>query len=149
MAVLIPAEEVGVIVPHEITGGDVSVIRQAMAPRHLIRKHIHLRTDVLIYVVAGEVGVRVADEEVTGGPGQFLWKPKGVPHAMWNPGDEPNELLEILTPGDGDVFFRVVRDLPEDTTREEFEAFALEHGIQMFDDWTAELGERYGVSSRR
>ena len=35
---------------------------------------------------------------------------------MWNPGDEPNRFVEILTPGDGDLFFREASELAEDTS---------------------------------
>ena len=96
----------GIVVPHEATGGRISFVEMTMSPRHLIRGHVHERTDVWIYVLHGEVGVRVGDDEAIGTPGDYLLKPRGVPHAMWNPGDEPNRLIEILTPGDGDLFFR-------------------------------------------
>jgi quercetin dioxygenase-like cupin family protein len=133
-------------VPHELTGGAVAFVEQSMAGRHLIRGHVHERTDVWIYVLDGEVGVRVDDDEATGTPGAYLLKPRGVPHAMWNPGDVPNRFIEILTPGDGDLFFREARELPDDTSREAFEAMSARHGIRWFDDWTDDLRSRYALT---
>jgi quercetin dioxygenase-like cupin family protein len=139
----------GVVVPHEATAGRVSFVEQRMRPRHLLRKHIHAYTDVWIYVIDGSVGVRVGDEEAVGSSGSYLLKPRGIPHAMWNPGDEPNHFIEVLTPGDGDMFFRDARELPEDATREAFEEMAAQHGITFFDDWTADLTARYSLGDHR
>ncbi len=149
MAIHIPSGGAGVVVPHERTGGSISFVEHSMAPRHLIRKHVHMNTDVWIYVLDGQVGVRVGDEEATGTPGSYLLKPRSVPHAMWNPGDEPNRMIEILTPGDGDLFFRDAREMSPDATREEFEAMALRHGIHFFDDWTEDLRDRYALNTGR
>ena len=55
---------------------------------------------------------------------------------MWNPGDVPNRFIEILTPGDGDGFFRDVPTTPEGWAR---------HGIEWFDDWTDELKAKHGL----
>ena len=136
----------GVIVPHEATGGVISFVEMAMQPRHLIRGHVHERNDVWVYVLHGEVGVRVGDDEAIGTPGDYLLKPRGVPHAMWNPGDEPNRLIEVLTPGDGDMFFRELGTLSGDVSKEAFEEYAGRFGITYFDDWTADLCARYGLS---
>lgn len=135
----------GVVVPHEATGGVISFVELAMDPRHLIRGHIHARTDVWIHVLHGHVGVRVGDDEAIGTAGDYLLKPRGVPHAMWNPADEPNRLIEILTPGDGDLFFRDAAALPDDASAEAFEAMAARHGITYFDDWTDDLRARFGL----
>jgi quercetin dioxygenase-like cupin family protein len=136
----------GVVVPHEATGGVISFVELAMDPRHLIRGHVHERTDVWIHVLVGQVGVRVGDDEAVGEPGDYLLKPRGVPHAMWNPGDEPNRLIEILTPGDGDLFFRDAAALPDGVSADEFEAMAARHGIRYFDDWTDDLRSRYALT---
>ena len=93
-----------------------------------------------------EIHLRVGDDEAVGTPGDYLLKQRGVPHAMWNPGDEPNRLIEILTPGDGDLFFRDAAALPDGTSPDEFVAMAARHGITYFDDWTDELRSRYGLA---
>jgi len=143
--VLIRPSGAGVAVPARATGGAVAFVEQSMAPRHLIPGHVHERTDVWIYVLEGLVGVRVGDEEALGDTGCYLLKPRGVPHAMWNPGDEPNHFIEVLTPGDGDAFFTDAAALAPDASREEFERMSARHGIRWFDDWTQDLRERFSL----
>lgn len=143
--IVIAAGREGVVVRHEDTGGTISFVEQSMEPRRLIPGHVHERTDVWIYVLDGAVGVRVGDDEATGTPGSYLLKPRAVPHAMWNPSDELNRFIEILTPGDGDLFFREASALAPDATREEFEAMSARHGIRWFDDWTEDLRTRHGL----
>jgi quercetin dioxygenase-like cupin family protein len=123
----------------------LAIVQQVLAPRHLIGGHVHADTDVWIHVLEGEVGVRVGDEEAIGRPGDHLLKPRGIPHAMWNPGDQPNRLLEILTPGEGDRFFRDAKELSADATREEFEEMCARHGITFIAGWDQDLKDRYGL----
>ena len=138
-------ERVTVVVPNEAADGRVSFVEQHMPARHLIGCHVHERHDVWIYVISGQVGVRVGDEEAVGEAGDYLLKPRAVRHAMWNPGDEPNHLVEVLTPGDGDLFFRAMAGLPDDASREAFEALAATHGVIFFDDWNEDLKQRHGL----
>jgi quercetin dioxygenase-like cupin family protein len=126
----------GIVVPREATGGVVAIVEQRMAPRHLIGGHVHKRHDVWIHVFEGEVGVRVGDDEATARAGDYLLKPRGVPHAMWNPGDTPNRFIEIITPGDGDGFFRRKPESPDEWA---------EHGIEWFDGWDDDLKSKYGL----
>lgn len=143
----VPSRGDGVIVPHELTQGMISFVQLTMDPRHLIAGHVHERTDVWVYVLEGQVGVRVGEEEAIGNSGDYLLKPRAVPHAMWNPGDKPNRLVEVLTPGEGDLFFRDAGELAPDASREEFEQMAARHGITYFDEWTAELVRRHGLAN--
>ena len=143
--VLVRPGGAGVIVPASATGGAVAFVEQSMEPRHLIPGHVHERTDVWIYVLQGLVGTRVGDEEAVGDAGCYLLKPRGVPHAMWNPGDDANRFIEILTPGDGDAFFADAAALPPDASREEFERMSARHDIRWFDDWTEDLRKRFSL----
>jgi Cupin domain len=49
-------------------------------------------------VLAGRVGVQIGDEVIEAGPGELVAKPRGVPHAFWNAGDEEARLLELISP---------------------------------------------------
>jgi hypothetical protein len=49
-------------------------------------------------VLEGRFGVQLGDEVLEAGPGDLLFKPRGVAHAFWNAGDEPARLLELISP---------------------------------------------------
>jgi len=49
-------------------------------------------------VLEGVVGAQIAEQVIEAGPGAVLVKPRGVPHAFWNPRDQPARLLEIISP---------------------------------------------------
>ena len=61
--------------------------------------HTHSREDELSYVVHGTIQAQLGDRIVTAGPGDVIWKPRGVPHAFWNPGPERALVLELIVPG--------------------------------------------------
>jgi len=55
-------------------------------------------TDEYSYVIEGEVGARVGTDEVTARTGDYIFKPRRLPHTFWNPTDRPARLLEIIVP---------------------------------------------------
>ncbi len=67
--------------------------------------HTHRNEDEYSYVLSGRMGAIVGDEVVEAGPGELVVKPRGVPHAFWNAGDEEVRLLELISPGGFDRYF--------------------------------------------
>jgi len=56
-------------------------------------------------VLEGQVGAQIGEQTVVAGPGTVLVKPRGVPHAFWNPADQPARLLEIISPAGFEGYF--------------------------------------------
>lgn len=83
----------------EDTGGALAVVEHPIEPRRLVRPHVHTREDEISYVAEGEIGVRIGDREFSAGPGAWIFKPRNVVHAFWNPGPNPARLIEVITPG--------------------------------------------------
>ena len=127
------------------TGGAMAVFEQTLPPRKLIPPHVHAN-DVWVYVLSGETGVLVGDEIATGGPGSWLLKPREVMHAMWNPGDEPSRIIEVLTPAGSEGFFEDLAVLARDD-RDAFDAVCARYGVRFLRDspWTEELRARFGL----
>jgi mannose-6-phosphate isomerase-like protein (cupin superfamily) len=70
----------------EATGGAFAVVEHPIAPRVLAAPvHTHEREDEYSYVLEGRVGFQVGDEMRESGPGELVAKPRGTPHAFWNP----------------------------------------------------------------
>ena len=89
------------------TDGRLSVVVHPLAPRALGSPvHTHRDEDEWSLVLEGQVGVRIGGETTVARVGDVLRKPRGVPHAFWNPTDEPARLLEMITPGGFEDYFR-------------------------------------------
>jgi quercetin dioxygenase-like cupin family protein len=90
----------------EKTGGRLSVVEHPLAPRALGSPvHTHRNEDEYSVVLEGVVGAEVGGQVIEAGPGVVLVKPRGVPHAFWNPADEPARLLEIISPAGFEQYF--------------------------------------------
>jgi quercetin dioxygenase-like cupin family protein len=130
----------------EETNGAVSIIEQPFEPGFLLPPHVH-RNDVWLYILEGEMGVRVADEVVEATPGCWVMKPRLIPHTMWNAGTEPARLIEVYTPGGFELFFKDFGDRLRQGPigLDELNRLGKPHGIQFFDDWIDELKAAYNV----
>ena len=77
-----------------------SVLEHVLAPRTLgAPVHTHEHEDEWSYVTAGTLGVQIGDEVVVARDGDVVTKPRGIPHAFWNAGDDEVRFIEIVTPG--------------------------------------------------
>lgn len=80
------------------TSGAYSVVEFVFGPGSFAAPHLHERTDEVSYILEGEMGAMVGEEEFRASAGAFVVRPKGVPHALWNATDQPVRLLDIYTP---------------------------------------------------
>jgi quercetin dioxygenase-like cupin family protein len=77
-----------------------ALLEHELAPRALgAPMHAHACEDELSHVTAGRLGVQIGDDVLEATAGDTVVKPRGVPHAFWNPGDEPVRFVELITPG--------------------------------------------------
>ena len=89
------------------TDARFALIEHRIPPRTLAAPmHTHEREDEYSYVLSGRMGAQIGDEVVDAGPGELVFKPRGIPHAFWNAGDEETVLLELISPGDFAEYFR-------------------------------------------
>ena len=93
----------------EETGGALAIVEHPLAPGALAGPpHTHAHEDEISLVLEGEIGVQVGDELFTAGSGAYVVKPRGVPHAFWNPGPAPARIQEIIAPAGFERYFREV-----------------------------------------
>ena len=115
---------------HE-AGERFSLVEHPMSPRALAAPlHLHTREDEYSFVLEGRMGALLGDEVVEAGPGDLVFKPRNQWHTFWNAGDEPCRILEIISPGGFEQFFRELSDLGG--------------AIEADPDELVALGERYG-----
>lgn len=90
----------------EETGGRFALLEHVIPPRALAAPvHTHEHEDEYSLVTAGRVGAQVGDQVIEAGPGDLIRKPRGVPHAFWNAGDEEARLLEVISPAGFEAYF--------------------------------------------
>jgi quercetin dioxygenase-like cupin family protein len=96
----------------ETTGGAFSLVEHPLPPRGLgAPLHTHRNEDEYSYVLEGRIGVQLGDEVLEAGPGELVFKPRGVAHAFWNAGEEPARLLELISPAGFENYFRELAPL--------------------------------------
>jgi quercetin dioxygenase-like cupin family protein len=133
----------------EDTGGAVAVVEHPFPVRALVGAHLHTREDEYSIVTEGEIGFRSGDREAVLGPGGYITKPRNEVHAMWNAGPVPARMIEIISPGGFEGFFRDVVDLAAvgPPTLDDVLAVADAYGLQFHQpDWMPDVIARYGLA---
>ncbi len=131
--------------------GRFALIEHTIPPRTLAAPlHTHEHEDEYSFVLTGRLGVQIGDDVVEGGPGELVVKPRGVPHAFWNPGDEETRVLEIISPAGFEQYFA---DLAPELVRRgepDFEARAAiraRYGLTMDIESTASLKKQHRLEA--
>jgi len=131
------------------TDGKLSVVEHPFSVGALVPPHIHTREDEYSIVTQGKIGFRSGDREVVLSPGGYITKPRGEVHAMWNAGDEPARMIEIISPAGFEGYFRELSDLiaagPPDPSAVASlsERYGLGYGTP---DWLPDVIARYHLS---
>jgi hypothetical protein len=71
-----------------------------------IPSHTHLREHESLYVLEGSVTVRVGDDEFPAGVGDFVFAPRGVPHAITATSDSQPRFLTVASPAASSTSWR-------------------------------------------
>lgn len=132
------------------TAGALSIVEHPFDVGALVRPHVHTREDEISIVLEGEIGFRSEDQEVVLGPGGYIIKPRNQVHAMWNAGNLPARMIEIISPAGFEGFFRGFADLNDagPINLPEVAALAEEYGLPYAQpDWLADVIARYGLTA--
>ncbi|WP_410657997.1 cupin domain-containing protein [Amycolatopsis sp. lyj-112] len=128
------------------TGGAFAVVEHPFAVGAVTLPHTHTREDEYSIVLEGEIGFRSGDREVVLGPGGYITKPRGEMHAMWNAGDSPARMIEIISPAGFENFFRELADLNQQggPTQNQVDRIAQRYGVTFGEpDWFPDIIRRY------
>ncbi|MCW2632156.1 MAG: hypothetical protein JWR88_1118 [Pseudonocardia sp.] len=130
------------------THGALAVVEHPFAVGALVGPHLHTREDEYSIVTEGEIGFRSGDREAVLGPGGYITKPRGEMHAMWNAGDVPARMIEIISPAGFEIFFDELSELiaagaPDPAVIGDIaERYGLKFGQPQ---WLPGVIERYGL----
>jgi quercetin dioxygenase-like cupin family protein len=131
------------------TNGEVSIVEHPFPVGALVPPHMHTREDEYSIVTQGEIGFRSGDREVVLGAGGYITKPRGEMHTMWNAGNEPAHMIEIISPAGFENFFQELSDLlaegppPLEVLSELGDKYGLQFGNP---DWLPDVIQRYGLT---
>ena len=111
------------LIRSEDTEGRFALVEHDIPPRTLAAPvHTHQHEDEYSWVISGRVGVQIGDETLEARPGELVFKPRGIPHAFWNAGDEEARLLELISPGGFEHYFKELEPLLAPGKPRDFEA---------------------------
>ncbi len=130
---------VGVIrkISSSATGGSFSVVEHPLEPGALAAPpHTHADVDEYSFVIEGEIGVLMGEEEFRAAAGAYVLKPRGVAHTFWNPGPGSARVLEIISPAGFEDYFEELAGILSSTPPDESPDFGR----------IAETASRYGTT---
>jgi hypothetical protein len=82
------------------------------------------------------------------GPGGYIAKPRGEVHTMWNAGQTPARMIEVITPAGFENFFHALAEIVAAGPPEPAAMVKLsdEYGLQLHQpEWMDDLIARYGL----
>jgi quercetin dioxygenase-like cupin family protein len=133
------------------TGEALSVVEHPFPVGALVPPHLHTREDEYSIVTQGEIGFRSGDREVVLAAGGYITKPRGELHSMWNAGQVPARMIEIISPAGFEHFFRELADLVSAGPPEagQVPALAERYGLEFGEPaWLPEVIARYRLTPR-
>ena len=133
----------------EQTNGLVSIVEHPFPVGACVPPHLHTLEDEYSIVTEGEIGFRSGDREVVLGAGGYITKPRGETHAMWNAGQVPARMIEVISPAGFEHFFWGVGEAAAQGSPdpEAIAALAEKHGLLMGDaPWLEDVIERYHLT---
>jgi quercetin dioxygenase-like cupin family protein len=116
------------------TGGALTAFETTAAPGEGPPFHLHASEDEVLYVLHGQLRVRLEAAIHDAPAGTFVFIPRGVPHTWQNAGDHEARLLVLFTPAAAGMerFFERSAELPDGTrVAEAFKQFASDAGMEV------------------
>lgn len=96
-----------------LTGGNLSLIEQILAPGFESPWHVHHTEDESFYVLEGSMTVLVDGSSIRLQAGGFAFGPRGVPHGFRIEGETPARILAMTSGSDFSDFIAETSVSPE------------------------------------
>ena len=87
------------------TGGAYSLFEVEFEPESGTLLHVHRYEDEIVYVLRGEIEIRLATQRLHALKGGVAYLPKNIPHAFYNPLKTPLKILVTAIPGGLEDYF--------------------------------------------
>lgn len=117
------------------SGGAYDLLEVTISPGPGITPmHIHHDMDEAMYVLAGEITIKLGNEHHVLTPGSYAMAPRGVPHTYRNSGREPARVLFLNTPGNNWEYLKIAArhgPVEDESDIEALLPILEEYGIEM------------------
>lgn len=87
------------------TGGSYYLFESVFDPQSGNRMHVHSFEDEVVYVAQGVIQIRLGAGQLEASAGGVAHLPKGIPHALYNPGNTLLKIIALAIPGGMELFF--------------------------------------------
>jgi quercetin dioxygenase-like cupin family protein len=77
--------------------------------------HTHTREDEYSFILEGQVTFMLGDEVFTASPGDWVVKPRNIPHCFWNAKPQAARILEIISPPGFEKYFDEMAEIAAST----------------------------------
>jgi len=117
---------------HGQTGGAYYLFEFEFDPESGNRFHVHQHEDEVIYVLEGEIEIRLGDQTLHATAGGVAHLPKRIPHGLYNPLKTRSRYLAIAVPGGMENFFDELSAAQEAGTLDDssHRRISLKYGIE-------------------
>ncbi len=130
-----------------LVGGRFALVQHLFAPKALAAPmHRHHDEDEFTFVLSGQIGAVLGDEEFLGSPGDLLVKPRGQWHTFWNAGSTPATVLEIISPAGLEELFRSMESMTAAPDPETLAEMAAKYHCDLDFEATGPIVEKHGLS---
>jgi quercetin dioxygenase-like cupin family protein len=93
-------DELAVLLSSHASAGELGLVEMEMAAGATGPPlHLHPTHGEGFYVLAGDLSFQVGDDIVTGGPGTWVFAPRGAPHTLANHSERSGRVLCVFAPG--------------------------------------------------
>jgi oxalate decarboxylase/phosphoglucose isomerase-like protein (cupin superfamily) len=92
------------------------------------------------------MGALLGDEVIYAEAGDLAFKPRDQWHTFWNAGDEPLRILEVISPGGFEHFFRELDEQTRSGRVPDFEELGRRHAIEFDMESVPRLCAEHGLT---
>ena len=123
-------------VTHKLTrsqnGGGYYLFESEFDPESGNSLHVHRYEDEVVYVLKGEIEIRLDHQKLYAVAGGVAHLPKNIPHALYNPLKTPLKIMAIAIPGGMEFYFDELESALENGTldNETHKKISLKYGIE-------------------
>jgi quercetin dioxygenase-like cupin family protein len=95
-----PGRTIALKLQSQQTGESIMMFEEVAPTGTVTTLHLHRTSDEVMCVLSGEFTFQIGEQVSVGGPGAYVFMPRGIPHAWKNSGAETGRAIFMYTPAE-------------------------------------------------